>query len=142
MTQSQLRRVTLSELWLGSTHEFVRLLRDRKLIDDGDGAAIAHDLRLLRVAIEKHEIAGDRDMKARLQLRRMPSLNDRSDLYVYDKTDRKRAHIMPRGLSPTSGSIVWQVIDINDDRERQIERRELSDRVLKMWGEKTPAAVA
>jgi hypothetical protein len=61
---SNSQQVMLSELWAGSTYEFVRLLCERKLIDDtGEVAAIAHDPRLLRVAIKRHEIACDKNSK-------------------------------------------------------------------------------
>ena len=134
----------LSELWVGSTYEFVRLPCDRKLIDDtGEVAAIAHDLRLLRVAISKNT-------KSPAIKTQRPSCNCRNDprkaiqaIYTFMiGAIGRRAHIMPRGICSTSGSMVWQVIDLNDGRERLIERRGLADRVLKMWGEETPAAVA
>jgi hypothetical protein len=127
---SNSQQVMLSELWVGSTYEFVRLLCERKLIDDtGEVAAIAHDPRLLRVAIKRHEIACDKNSKAQLQLQKRPPKGDLSDLYVYDWSGRKRAHIMPRGICSTNGSMVWQVIDLNDGRARLIERRGLADRV-------------
>lgn len=126
----------LSELWVGSMYEIFRLLGDskRKLIEPNDAfQAIAHDLRLLRIPLEKHEITGDKKLDAPLQLQRNPPRNDESDFFQYSKSDPKRAHIMPSGISPR-GSVVWHVIDLTDNDSRWIERRDLSDRIIALWG--------
>jgi hypothetical protein len=123
----------LSELWIGSVYETVRLLKVRKLVPDGsEFLALAHDLKLLRIPMEKHELPSDWDLEEPLQMRRQPPNNDATDIYEYDKGDPKRAHIMPWGLSPR-GSLRWHVLDIKTGEERWIERRELSDRLLSLW---------
>jgi hypothetical protein len=96
---------------------------------------LAEDFRLLRVSIEKHEIAKDRNLTAPLQMQKIPVQGNASDLYEYSKKDPRRGHIMPRGIS-SRGSLMWQVIDVQKKAvdERWIERRALSDRLINLWG--------
>jgi hypothetical protein len=132
----------LSELWVGSLYETTRLLIERKLNPDTDEfKLLAHDLRLLRIPLEKHEITSQGQLSQPLQMRRYPLNNDATDVYVYNKTDPKRAHIMPAGVSPR-GSVVWQVLDVKANEERWVERRALSDRFLSLWVADQPAALA
>jgi len=131
-------QLMLSEVWVGRFYEHLRLLKDRKLLpNDGVIEALQEDFRLLRVPIEKHEISSQGQLKAPLQLQRQPPQGKPSDLYEYDKTDPVRAHIMPRSVS-RRGSVMWQVIDLKKNQDRWIERRELSDRILQLWGAETP----
>lgn len=66
-------QVLLSELWVGHVYEFLRLLKDRKCAPDNkDFDALAYDLRLLRIPLDKHEIAGDRKLTAPLKMKRHP----------------------------------------------------------------------
>lgn len=124
----------LSELWVGSIYETVRLIVERSPeVATNEVCALAEDLRLLRVPLEKHQIAHDRKLDAPLQLQKQPPNNDQTDLYEYDKADPKRAHIMPSGLS-SRGSVGWHVIDLISGQDRWIERRELSDRMIALWG--------
>jgi hypothetical protein len=129
-----------SEFWIGRFYEHLRLLtdRDRKLLPKtGEVAALAEDFRLLRIAIEKHEIAGDRDLAAPLKMQRQPARrDDATDLYEYAKNDPQRSHIMPSGLSQR-GSVIWHVIDLKKNQDRWIERRALSERIVQLWGTET-----
>jgi hypothetical protein len=130
----------LSELWVGSLYESLRLLIvERKLIPDTDEIRLlAEDFRLLRIPIEKHEITSQGQLTAPLQLQRFPPNNDHTDIYKYDKADPQRSHVMPSGLS-SRGSIMWQVIDLKNNQERWIERRSLSDRIIALWGQPVSA---
>ena len=96
-------------------YETVRLLRE---IDgkQQEHDPLAHDLKLLRVALEKHQIADDRKLKAPLKMGRHPPNNDATDHYVYSPDDPRRSHIMPTGFS-ARGSIMWQVIDLKANAE-------------------------
>ena len=48
----------LSELWVGDVYEVFRLLEERKLSPNQEAfKALTHHLRLLRIPLEKHEIA-------------------------------------------------------------------------------------
>lgn len=124
--------VSLSETWVGQVYEIVRLTRERKLIADCDLLEVlAHDLRLLRVPMEKYEIAADRKLMAPLSMLRYPAMEGDA-VYSYNKGDSLRAHIMPSGISQR-GSVQWSAIDISAElSERWIERRDLSDRVLQL----------
>jgi hypothetical protein len=123
-----------SELWIGGEYEIFRLLRQQKLSDDGElFARILKLLELLRMPIEKHEIAKDKRLDEPLLLQRSPANNDSSDHYEYSKVDDLRAHIMPAAISTVNGSMMWQAIDLTDNSAPWIERRWLSDRMLELW---------
>lgn len=123
---------SLSETWVGQVYEIIRLTKERKLIADSPLLeALAHDFRLLRVPMEKHEIAQDRSLAEPLAMYRSPTKTDDTD-YLYDKKDQLRSHIMPTGISQR-GSVQWLAIDVSNSlSQRWIERRDLSDRVLQL----------
>jgi hypothetical protein len=123
---------SLSEAWVGQVYEVLRLTSERKLLAESDSfAQLAHDFRLLRISMEKHEIAADRSLTAPLPMYRRPAREGDAD-YYYDKGDPLRAHIMPTGIS-RRGSVQWLAIDVKaKSTQRWIERRELSERVLKL----------
>jgi hypothetical protein len=127
----------LSEFWVGSVYEWVRLLYDnkRKIGPDNDEVrALKHNLTLLRIPLEKHEIANDRDLNEPIEFQRHPPTGVDTDIYQYAKKDPQRAHIMPSGVSPR-GSMMWQVIDVRKNNEEcWIERRSLSERIIALWG--------
>lgn len=127
-------QASLSELWVGHFYEIFRLLKDRKCVPDKkDFDALAQDLRLLRIPLEKHEIAGDRKLKEPLMMKRHPPKNDMSDFYEYSKDDPTRSHIMPMGVSQR-GSVMWQVLDISSNHSYWLERRALSERIIAVFG--------
>jgi hypothetical protein len=126
--------VTLSNYWVSSVYEALRLLRSRKLIDrDGQPGELFRAVELVRITIDKHEIAGDQQLKEPLQLVRQPRKGDTTDPYEYARDDNKRAHIMPMGLSPR-GSVTWQPIDLTTKADQWAERRSISERVIELWG--------
>jgi hypothetical protein len=97
----------LSELWVGSLYETLRLLVVERSLVAGTQEVrdLAEDFRLLRVPLEKHEITSEGQLTAPLQMQRHPPKNEQTDLYVYSKADPKRAHTMPTGLS-SRGSVM------------------------------------
>jgi hypothetical protein len=123
----------LSTYWIGGVYEALRLLRERELVDQNDKfVQLLRDFELLRVPLEKHEIAKDRTLKEPLQLVRQPPRPDEDDTYLYARKDEQRAHIMPAGIS-SRGSMMWQTIDLKNNTARWIERRNLSDQMLELW---------
>jgi hypothetical protein len=125
----------LSTYWIGGMYETFRLLRDRNLASDNERFSIVlRELELLRIPLEKHEIAKDRTLKEPLVLVRQPPKNDDSDKFTYSPNDELRSHIMPTGIS-ARGSITWQVIDLKKNESRWVERRSLSDQILELWNE-------
>jgi hypothetical protein len=124
----------LSIYWVGSMYETFRLLKQRKLSDTSPVfAEIFSDLELLRMPLEKHELAKDKKtLKEPLPMVRRPPNNDATDHYSYDPNDDSRAHIMPSGLS-NNGSMTWQVIDLKTGADRWVERRALSERIVELW---------
>lgn len=123
-------QVLLSEIWVGHVYEIFRLLKDRKRTPDNkDFDIFAHHLRLLRVPLDKHEIPGDRSLKAPLRMARYPPKDDVSDAYEYSKDDPTRSHIMPSGVSHR-GSVMWQVLDLTSSESFWIERRSLAERII------------
>lgn len=128
-------QMDLSALWIGALYEVCRLLKDRKLVTDNQKLnELYHDLTLLRIPLEKHEIAKDGKIKGFLELLKQPPLENGTDRYRYDPKDPKRSHVMPAGLS-RNGSAMWQAIDVSKDAAYWIERRLVSDRFLELWGD-------
>jgi hypothetical protein len=125
----------LSEYWIGGLYESLRLLRERKLLETAQSHSLLFaDVELVRMVIDKHEIAKDKSfLDAPIELVRRPPNNDSSDVYVYDPKDPKRGHIPPVGLSQ-NGSIAWHVIDLRMNSSRWIARRAVSDLVLSLRG--------
>ncbi len=119
----------MSELWVGSIYEVFRLCVERQIkVDDKEFNNIAHLLRLIRIPLEKHEIAQDSSLKETLELHRNRP-GSTADIYVYDKKSKEKSHIMPTAISG-KGSMMWKVIDLKAKSEFWIERRFLADKAL------------
>jgi hypothetical protein len=123
----------MSDYWIGSMYEIFRLLRQRGLADaDPAFNEIFSDLELIRMPLEKFELAKDKKLGRPLEMTRLPERNDESDKYVYDKNDDLRSHIMPTTVSE-NGSVEWHVHDVIIGENRWVQRRNLSDRIIKLW---------
>ena len=123
-------RCMLSTFWVGITYEVCRVLDSRKLLPESDELkSLAYDLKLLRIPLEKHEIANDKKLAAIVQTARTPSFGEDRGRYSYARNDKRKAHIMPSGVSER-GSQVWQVVDALSQESYWIERQSLSDRFL------------
>jgi hypothetical protein len=139
----------LSELWIGSAYEVFRMLGapNRKLArrDDPAFAGLARDLKLVRITVEKYEIANDGRLREPLVMQRRLSPNESGgpdrpfDTYTYDKKDPQKAHIMPMQLS-RRGSISWYVTDGASLEAHWVERRDLSERMSSLWAPETTSA--
>jgi|SRR5450759_2428863 len=100
-----------SETWIGGWYEILRAIRQRadEALARGDKTSgleasdefksLLIDFELLRIPLEKYEIAKDRSLKAPLLMTRYPLNNDESDDHVYDRQDPKREYHMPKGVS-------------------------------------------
>jgi hypothetical protein len=126
----------LSDIWVGKAYEIFSLLINskRKLAPKRDAITdLARDLKLLRIPLEKHEIANDRVLSEPLQMERRPPKNNETDIYLYSKSDPQKA--MPLEISRSSrGSVRWHVIDVKLERSCWLERRALSERIIALWG--------
>ena len=117
----------LSELWIGAAYEICRICRSTH---QGDPLArVAHLLRLLRVPMEKMQIAGDWSLKEPLEMYSTGQDDEPVFRGYYDKDDPLKAHIMPSGLS-RRGSCTWQAIELPAKKSVWIERQGLSDAFL------------
>ncbi|WP_347359095.1 hypothetical protein [Bdellovibrio sp.] len=123
----------LSDYWIGGIYEIFRLLRARRLADETPlFAEVFYDLELLRMPIEKLEIAKDSKLKIPpLFLPRNPQTEDQP--VAYDPKDNLRAHIMPKFYNQNTGSISWIAFDATDLTEKSISRQSISDRILQLW---------
>ena len=121
-----------SELWVGHIYEIFRVLQDPtgniKFKDDKN---IFLDLELLRMPLEKYQIAKDSHLNEELTLVKQPSNGDERDIVRYTKNDPQRSHIMPWNISER-GSMMWHVIDIRKNTSYWIERRDISDRIVSL----------
>ena len=123
----------LSEVWICNTYEIFRLLRFRKLAVQNDGfKLLERDLKLLRITIAKHEIASDWKLPSQVQMTTATGDDETRGNYVYSKSDRRRAHIMRKGLS-LRGSLTWEATDGTTSRTWWLERLSLSERILALW---------
>jgi hypothetical protein len=120
-----------SDVWVGSAYAISYAFSDRGLYkEDQDFETLAEDhLRLIRVQLEKHQIASDMKLVQPLDLIADPNQGP-PRTFQYDKNDRLRAHIGRAGLS-NKFSIMWEVIDTKRNTDRWLERRLLADRLLK-----------
>jgi hypothetical protein len=132
-----------AELWVGGWYEILRAVRQRA----GEAAArgdktsgveyadefksLLADFEQLRMPLEKYEIAKDKGLKEPLVFKRYPPNDDDTDNYIYDKEDPQRNHRMPSGLS-ARGSVMWLAMNPTSHEEHWIERRGLSERLLRL----------
>jgi hypothetical protein len=91
----------MSEVWIGTAYSICYILKDRHLRSDSAFLALAEDLRMIRVQLEKYELPSDRKLKTPLAMVRSPLRDDEIEppVYLYDGQDNQRAHIGRRGLS-------------------------------------------
>lgn len=124
-------QTSLSELWIGSVYEILRVLRARNLTNSLHGfVGIFREFTLLRIAIEKHELTTDKKIVSPLRLHGIPS-DDEDDFVEYLGSDPMRAIIMSVGVS-AHGSVMWQAVDWQNATNLWLDRRELSDRLIGM----------
>ncbi|MBN8915273.1 MAG: hypothetical protein J0I31_06720 [Rhizobiales bacterium] len=126
-------QIMMGDLWVGSLYEICRLLSERKLSPQTDPFKnLARELKLIRIPLEKHEIASDRRISGSLTLETGPDGSENRREYEYRTNDNTRSHIMPQGFSEKF-SQMWHVIDVERSQSYWIERRELSDRFMSIW---------
>lgn len=126
-------QIMMSDLWVGSLYEICRLLSERNLSPKTDAfKLLSRELKLVRIPLEKHEIASDRRISGSLVLETGPEGSENRREYEYKKNDNTRSHIMPQGFSEQH-SHMWHVIDVEKTRSYWIERRDLSDRFISFW---------
>lgn len=124
-------QIMLSEIWVGVVYEILRLVNERALLPSSqERDALAYDFRLLRITLEKHEIAGDRKLRDPIEMRAVPA-REGSSTYQYDRKDSLRAHIMPGSISQR-GSVMWFATDLAMNASRWIERRQLSEKAIQL----------
>jgi hypothetical protein len=120
-----------SQTWIASTYEIVRLLHDR---DKGLGAGfqkLYELLTLVRVPLEKHEVASERKLTEPMLMATYQADKD-TKTYVYAKDDPKRSVIMQMAISQR-GSAMWLAPDIKNQTNVWVERRNISERFLAIW---------
>ena len=123
----------MSDVWIGQIYAIFYAQDKAQVLSEEDNFRnIYHHLKILRVTLEKHQIANDRQLKTPLPMQKHPP-KDKDTLYEYSGTDPKRAHHMPRGCS-SRGSCMWHVIDIkNNNSSYWIERRQLAEKIFELY---------
>ncbi|TCU68254.1 hypothetical protein EDE08_109349 [Bradyrhizobium sp. R2.2-H] len=120
----------LADLWVGAAYAVCYAFASRKIFPgDQEFDALAEDLRLVRVQTEKYEIPSDRKLDAPIEMVTAPGQPGSPRRFRYDKTDPQRAHIGRIGMSDRR-SPMWEVIDLNTNTMRWLERRALAERLL------------
>jgi hypothetical protein len=132
----------LAELWIGTAYSICYILKTRKLVTGEAFETIANHLRIVRVQLEKYELSSDRALQEPLAMAPAKTQGDEPEpsIYLYDKNDSQRAHIGRRGVSARR-SLMWEVIDVKAQQSGWLERLELSERFLSVFGDlQRPAA--
>lgn len=137
-------QMMFSVSWISNCYEFLRAVKQRKLEREKKGEVVAsevfdtefknlfRDFEILRVTLDKHELPKDNQLRQPLQMERTPKVEGSADSYTYDRSDTKRGHIMPSGISQR-GSIMWFATDPASNESGWIERQELSDRLIALF---------
>ncbi|WP_342360782.1 hypothetical protein [Terrarubrum flagellatum] len=119
----------LTRYWLLSTYEAMRIVRDSKHAKSNSKLlALCYDFEAVRVPIAKLEIANDSKLKPGLQFTRMPARED-DQPEPYKPGD----YYPPTIISSETGSVGWVIIEPKKLAQRQIFRRDLSDRMLSIF---------
>lgn len=125
----------LSEAWVSAAYEIIRLLKSRNIWkNDPEFHRLVHDLSLVRITIDKHEIARDNKLQAPIQFTGS-SDDPTATVTPYDKDDPLRSHMLPRCISTKTGSFAWKPIEIKNHgpQHKTIERQDLSDQFLSIF---------
>ena len=124
----------LSELWVCVAYEIFRLLKDRNLENADSFLQLERHLRLIRIALDKGEVAQHRKQNVELDMITYP---DRKDVFHYSSGNPLRSHILPTRIKTERGSLGWCVTDVISDRKKSssywLDRQEISDRILSLW---------
>jgi hypothetical protein len=123
----------LSQTWVASIYEVVRLLYERDKSLGENFRRLYEVLTIVRVPLEKHEIASERKLTKPLPMITYPPKNNGNEIYLYLKENSKRSVILPMSISKR-GSAMWCVPDIKAQTSIWIERRNLSEQFLEIWG--------
>lgn len=116
----------LSASWVGNAYEIFRVAKNLRA--DDNEAKIIHDfLLLLRVPLEKYQIAQDRKLTEPLVMGIIGGEVEESQ--IYDKNDKLRSVLIPTRLSGR-GSAEWLAIDIENKSQFWLDRVTLADRIL------------
>ena len=123
-------QIMLSEAWVCECYEVFRLLKSRNLLRQNKAFEnLAHDLRLLRIPIAKHEIANDRKLSTPLKMYKLSVQGNVTGSYDYSSSDSQKAHIMGKKMSER-GSVTWDAIDVASGESCWLERLSLSKRIV------------
>lgn len=120
----------LSNLWVGSCYEVFRVINQKIKNEREEFNKVFKTLTLIRVGIEKHEIANDKKLKTPIQF--VSEVNVEAH-YDYIPNDEKRSYTIATGIS-NNGSIMWEVLDIASSLQPfWVERRTLSNDVIALF---------
>ena len=126
-------QVLLSRMWVSDLYEVARLLNDRKPVKSNSSFdRLNRELTVIRVSLDKHEIASERSLKEPLAMGIVDSAGKIGNTYEYRRDDLARGHTMRLGLSEL-GSVMWEGLDAKNREAAWVERRDLADRFLKIF---------
>lgn len=122
----------LSEMWVSSAYEIIRMLYDRDLVPETDDFNdLLFDLELLRMPLVKYEVTKVRKLIVPMVIRPVLVTPDNTDS-IYADYESHKAHILPAGTSGR-GSNMWLIADEVSNTEEWVERRNLSDQFLSVF---------
>ena len=142
--------LNFSEVWVSLAYEIFRGLRERKLASGERFEKISNDLRLIRISLQKFQLAKENKLKGESIEISLPEV-EMEDIFDNKFTIREITKTYSTGENnkglrtftlPTmikdKRTVAWQVIDIENPQQSQIywlDRRDLSDRILDLWSE-------
>lgn len=118
----------LSEIWVGQAYAITSTLIRRNPQNNQKLKELNDFLRILRVVIEKHEVADEKVLGDWTLFNRLSGY-ELKDIYIYDKAKSDRAYIMPAGVSGR-GSVTWQVYNAKSEQSYWCERLYASELFL------------
>ena len=126
-----------SDLWVCNAYEFFRLLKERRLTSGNSFKKIEQQLRLVRITLDKHEIAKNRGGNVDLKFMYHPPLTDEKTLYHYSSDDPHRSIIPEVKVNLETGAVQWRVVDVLSHKDETwvgwLDRQVISDEILKLW---------
>ena len=130
-------QLLFSNSWVCDAYELFRLLKERGFENGDLFKALERDLRIVRMPLDKHEIAKNRNQQIEMNLVLTQPLVDEDTPYRYSSEDPQRAIMPVTRFNPETGSVQWLVFNdlLRKDATHVgwLERRSLSDRILDLW---------
>ena len=125
------KQMMLSQMWISDTYEIFRNIKSNEMLKENKiFKELEHHLRLLRVPIDKHQIASDHYLKKKPQLIQVKPAND-NGVGQYEHHSGEPYKLVTKLTG--RGSLFWETVDGKTGKAITFERLYLSERILKFF---------